>query len=89
MNSAVLLEVFSIAGLVALKVAAPILITALAIGLLVSLFQALTQINESTLAFLPKVLALALVGWLAMPWLVQVMVTFTVRMLSMASEAAR
>lgn len=89
MNSAVLLEVFSIAGLVALKIAAPILITALVIGLLVSLFQALTQINESTLAFLPKVLALALVGWLAMPWLVQVMVTFTVRMLSMASEAAR
>lgn len=89
MDSAVLLQLFAMAGMVAIKVAAPLLGVALIIGLLVSLFQALTQINESTLAFLPKLLGMALVGWLALPWFVQVMVSFTVRMLGMLSEAAR
>jgi flagellar biosynthetic protein FliQ len=63
--------------LVALMLAGPLLLTALAIGLLVSLFQAATQINEMTLSFIPKILgvfgALVLMG----PWLLQLITDFT------------
>ena len=47
--------------IVALKLSAPALLTALAVGLLVSLFQAVTQLNESTLSFVPKVIAIGVV----------------------------
>ncbi|GGX78042.1 flagellar export apparatus protein FliQ [Litchfieldella qijiaojingensis] len=62
---------------VTLFLAGPLLITALLIGLLVSLFQAATQINEMTLSFIPKILgvftALVLVG----PWLLKLITDFT------------
>lgn len=62
---------------VALMLAAPMLITALAIGLLVSLFQAATQINEMTLSFIPKILGVFLVLMLAGPFLLQLITEFT------------
>jgi len=52
--SAILNETF----LVALKLAAPVLAVALVVGLIISVFQAMTQINESTLAFVPKLVAI-------------------------------
>ncbi|MGC3874873.1 flagellar biosynthesis protein FliQ [Halomonas sp. GXIMD04776] len=62
---------------VTLFLAGPLLLTALSIGLLVSLFQAATQINEMTLSFIPKILgvfgALVLTG----PWLIQLITHFT------------
>lgn len=66
------------AMLVAMMLAAPLLLTALAIGLVVSLFQAATQINEMTLSFIPKILGVALVLILAGPWLLQVITNYTV-----------
>lgn len=58
-------------------VSAPILITALLVGLLVSIFQALTQINEATLTFIPKMVAIALVLTLAGPWMLDTMKEYT------------
>jgi flagellar biosynthetic protein FliQ len=61
-------------------VSAPLLLTALVTGLLVSVFQAATQINEMTLSFIPKLLAIFAVMVLAGPWILNVMVDFTRRL---------
>jgi len=57
-----------------ITVAAPVLLVALAVGLLVSLLQAVTQINESTLSFLPKLLAVMAALGVAGPWMVSMLV---------------
>jgi flagellar biosynthetic protein FliQ len=62
---------------VAVFLAGPTLLSALITGLLISLFQAATQINEMTLTFIPKVLAIFMVLVLAGPWMLQVITTFT------------
>ena len=54
---------------VALLLASPLLLVALVVGLAVSLFQAATQINESTLSFIPKLLAIAVTLVIAGPWM--------------------
>ena len=56
---------------VLLLVSAPMLITALVVGLAVSLVQALTQVQESTLTFVPKLVAMLFVMMLAMPYMLQ------------------
>lgn len=58
-------------------VSAPLLLSALVIGVLISLFQAATQINEMTLSFVPKLLVLVLVLVLAGPWMLELLVDFT------------
>ncbi|NJM11868.1 MAG: flagellar biosynthesis protein FliQ [Synechococcaceae cyanobacterium SM1_2_3] len=57
--------------------AAPLLLTALIVGVLISLFQAATQINEMTLSFVPKLLAMVLVLLLTGPWMLQLLVDYT------------
>jgi flagellar biosynthesis protein FliQ len=69
--------------IVTAKVTAPILLTALAVGLTVSLFQAVTQINDATLGFLPKVIAVLVVLWISVPWIVTTLVEFTTNVFSM------
>jgi flagellar biosynthetic protein FliQ len=61
----------------ALAIAAPILITAMIIGLCISLFQAVTTINEQTLAFVPKALAVIGILLLMLPWIVRSLIEFT------------
>ena len=61
----------------ALLVSAPLLLAALAIGLVVSVFQAMTQINEMTLSFIPKLLAMAAVLALTGPWMLRTLVEYT------------
>lgn len=63
--------------IVALKLSAPALLTALVVGLVVSLVQAVTQISESTLAFVPKLLALGLALSLAGPFMYATLTDFT------------
>lgn len=65
----------------ALLLAAPLLLVSLAVGLLIGIFQAATQINEMTLSFIPKLLALAATLTLAGPWMLQMLVEFTRRLL--------
>jgi flagellar biosynthesis protein FliQ len=63
--------------LVAAKVAAPVLLTALLVGFLISLFQAATQIQEQTLQFIPKIVAMIAVIVLAGPWMLDELVGYT------------
>jgi flagellar biosynthetic protein FliQ len=58
-------------------IAAPILITAMVIGLCISLFQAVTSISEQTLTFVPKALAVVGVLLLFLPWIVRSLIEFT------------
>jgi flagellar biosynthetic protein FliQ len=62
---------------VSLKVALPMLLVALVIGLAVSIFQAVTQIQEQTLTFIPKVVGIALVIVVAGPWMLGQIVSYT------------
>lgn len=59
---------------------APILLSTLVIGLLVSIFQALTQINESTLTFIPKMIVVAVVIVVAGPWMLDLISNYTVNL---------
>ncbi len=61
---------------VTLMVSAPLLLVALATGLIVSIFQAATQINEMTLSFIPKLVALFTTLVLAGPWMLSVMLDY-------------
>lgn len=65
-----------------LTISAPILLTALIIGLVVSIFQAATQINEQTLSFIPKLIGMFGVLVIAGPWMVSQMVEFIQRLYS-------
>ena len=57
--------------------AAPLLIASLIVGLLVSIFQAVTQINEATLTFIPKMLTIVVVMIVLAPWMTQVISAYT------------
>ena len=62
--------------------AGPLLIAALAVGLLIGIFQAATQIQEMTLSFIPKLLALVIALFVGGPWMIQVLVTFSQRLIT-------
>ena len=61
---------------VTLMVAAPMLLVALIIGLIVSIFQAATQINEATLSFIPKLVGMCIAIVVAGPWMLSVMLDY-------------
>ena len=63
-----------------LLISAPLLIAALAVGLLVSIFQAATQINEMTLSFIPKLLVMFVMLVVAGPWMLNLLMDFTRRL---------
>lgn len=62
---------------VMLMVSAPLLLTALVVGLIVSILQAATQINEMTLSFIPKMLAIFLAMLLLGPWMLSTLIDYT------------
>ncbi len=62
---------------ITLLLAAPMLLVALVTGLIIGAFQAATQINEQTLSFIPKLLALALTMVVAGPWMLKVLLSYT------------
>jgi flagellar biosynthetic protein FliQ len=61
----------------ALLVGAPVLLAGMAVGLLIGLLQALTQIQEQTISFVPKIVAMVLVLSFALPWLIAIMVRYS------------
>jgi flagellar biosynthetic protein FliQ len=61
----------------AMLLAAPMLLAGLVVGLLVSIFQSVTSINEMTMTFIPKMLAVACALLFFLPWMVQTMLSFT------------
>ena len=62
---------------ISLYISSPMLIGALLIGVLVSLFQAVTQINEQTLSFIPRILVIVGMMVIFSPWMIETMTTFT------------
>ncbi|MEO5812643.1 MAG: flagellar biosynthesis protein FliQ [Rhodanobacter sp.] len=74
---------------IAMLVSAPLLLTALAVGLLVGVIQAATQINEMTLSFIPKLLAMAAVALVAGPWMLRLLVQFTRQLIENLPGAIR
>ena len=64
----------------AVLLAGPLLLAALAVGLLIGVFQAATQIQEMTLSFIPKLLALVIALFMAGPWMIAVAVSFSRRL---------
>lgn len=70
----------------ALMVSAPILITGVVVGLFISILQATTQVQEQTLTFVPKLIAVAIVGLITAPWMMHVMNGFTQRMFNLLAN---
>ena len=77
MNQDVVVNLSTTALTLAFKVAMPMLAAGLIVGLVVSIFQAVTQIQEQTLAFIPKVLALAAVLLILGPWMLNQLLGYT------------
>lgn len=76
--------------LVAVKLSFPVLVSGLLVGMLVSILQAATQVQEQTLSFVPKMFAIVVVIFLVMPWLLSVLVEYTETLiLDMGSWMAR
>jgi len=77
MNTNALMDIGLLAMITAAKLSAPVLITALVVGFAISLFQSITQIQEVTLSFVPKAIAVALVLLVSGHWMISEMVSFT------------
>ena len=77
MTDAAIIEIALQTMLVALKLSAPILVTSLVIGFAVSLFQSVTQIQEFTLSFVPKVVGVGVALLLCGNWMMHTLVSFT------------
>jgi len=77
MDESLVLEIATNAMEAAAKLAAPVLLTSLVVGLLIGLIQSATQLQEPTLAFVPKFLSVGLVLLLTGSWMMQSMVSFT------------
>jgi flagellar biosynthesis protein FliQ len=84
MDEAVLLEVGRDAVIVTLKLGAPLMLIALLIGLVISLFQALTQIQEVTLTFVPKIIVVFVAMLLLAPFMLHTLSDFTERIMQQA-----
>lgn len=77
MNQDLVISLATDAIMLSLKVAGPILIVGLVIGFLISIFQAVTQIQEQTLTFIPKIIGLILVIVTAGPWMLSQILVYT------------
>ena len=71
---------------IALMLALPGLLVGMLLGLVVSIFQATTQINEMTLSFIPKIIGVVIVIILTMPWMLNSMHDFTLKIINMIPE---
>ncbi|MHB8919464.1 MAG: flagellar biosynthesis protein FliQ [Halothiobacillus sp.] len=80
MNADTVLDITRQAMVLILLLSMPILLTALAVGLLIGMFQAATQINEMTLSFIPKLFAVVVAILLAGPWMLHLLIDFTLNL---------
>ena len=78
MTQAFLQGLLSDVMVVTLKLALPTLVAGLGVGLIISVFQAVTQIQEMTLTFVPKLVAVGLIMLMAGPWMLNTLMAFTV-----------
>jgi flagellar biosynthetic protein FliQ len=89
MNESILTELARRAIMVALELSLPILMVTLIVGVAVSLFQAVTQVQEMTLTFVPKVFAVIAALVILGPWMLQLIVGFTVSLITGAPSLIR
>ncbi len=82
MTPGIVMEIGRQAIEVTLLMAAPMLLAALIVGLIVSIFQAATQLNEATLQFVPKLVAMFIVLLLFGPWMLQYLIDYIQRLFS-------
>jgi flagellar biosynthetic protein FliQ len=78
MNPATVIDIGQQALFVTMIVSGPMLIAGLAVGLIIGIFQAVTQIHEMTLTFIPKILAMIGVMMILMPWMLMKLVDYTI-----------
>ena len=88
MGADFIIDVSRQAMLITFLIAAPMLAFGLIVGLVVSIFQAVTQINEMTLTFVPKIIAVAAAFAIFMPWMLRLLVDFTIRLIEMFPDIA-
>jgi flagellar biosynthesis protein FliQ len=89
MNELFALEMGRNALLMTVMLAAPMMGAALIVGLLISVFQALTQINEQTLTFVPKIIAVFAALLVTGPWLMSSLVSYTANLFAMLPSMVR
>ena len=89
MDDSTVLELCRQAFWAALYTGGPLLLTVLVIGIAVSILQAITQVQEATLTFLPKMLAAGLVMLIGGYWMLEQMITFTQQLFGNLSQYAR
>ena len=89
MNPQFATELLKALMLEAVAVATPILLTAMIIGLAVSLFQSVTSIQEQTLAFVPKALGIIALMIVLMPWMLRTLIEFTTAMIEKMPQMVR
>ncbi|RJP81640.1 MAG: flagellar biosynthetic protein FliQ [Candidatus Zixiibacteriota bacterium] len=69
-----------------LMVAAPMLLAGLVVGILISLFQSVTQIHEMTLTFIPKILVVVVVLILTLPWIMNLLLSYTAELFALMEQ---
>ena len=89
MTEEMVLSIGREAMMTTLLLSAPLLLAALVTGLVVSIVQAITQINEATLTFIPKIIAVILVLLVMSPWMSQVMTTYTTELFASLPDFVR
>lgn len=89
MTQEMIIQLASSAVWTLLKVSAPLLLVSLVVGLLVSILQATTQIQEQTLSFVPKIIAVFLALVFFGPWIMQELQTFTIDLFKQIAEVSR
>lgn len=89
MNEDVVIQLGQDAMKTLAMLSAPLLLGTLIIGLIVSIFQALTQINENTLTFVPKMIVVAIIIMLAGPWMLDTISVYTVNLFESVATIVR
>ena len=89
MNELIIAQIGKDALKTALLVAGPALIVSLVVGLIISVFQVVTSLQDQTIAFVPKVIAVMAVVAISFPWMLQVMLQFTTRMFTDFNSVVR
>lgn len=80
MNEGIIMDIFTDALFMALKLSAPVLVVSVLVGLVIAIIQAATQVHEQTLTFVPKLVGIGLVLIILGPWMIEQMNDFTLRL---------
>lgn len=89
MNEQVAIDIARNALTVTIQIAGPLLLATLGVGMLVSIFQSVTQINEATLTFVPKMVVVAILLAVMGPWMSQTFIAYAVSIFTFLPQVAR